>query len=783
MNTPIATRFPDVSCSRAQEIKYSWSEFFEKLEKVKDTLSKTSSPMIKLAKFGDDATTQGSLKHDANLVELLGIEGDYDNEVMFIDEACKLLEAHGIRAILHTSWTCTVDKPRWRVLAPLSKSMPKESHYGLVARLNGALGGVLAGESFTLAQGYFIGKNPDQPYTCIPTFGDPYGGKCIDQLEHLDLIALGKHEVRKAFSSTISSNPFEPKNWLTELLAGEDVNGNALRLVGRMVAKGHDEQTIYDTFEGWKDELINARGEERVADLFGGELDRMIKGARDKGFAPTSVSDLEKLIDDGIEPDVLILQIAEARLSNIIEENLLKKIKDKFSISLKALRADLNRHKQANEAGNDQLAYANRIIQEFGSLNILYAQLSFWKWDPTGLWRQIDDRELKVIAHEIIRSTGGQVSRNLVDGVIDLIKTEVHVNDTGLFNQQVGTFVNTKNCTLVLEDCEWKPRPPRREDYITVQLPIAYDPEAKCPRFLQFMDEIFDGDTDKEAKISCVLQAIGYSLTTDTKYEKFILLIGSGANGKSVLLSVLESLVGSKLVSAVQPSQFDNRFQRAHLAGKLINIVTEIAEGAEIADAQLKAIVSGELTTAEHKLKPPFDFNPYATCWFGTNHMPHTRDFSEALFRRAIILKFNNKFNEESAKCDPDLKEKLKQELPGILNTALNAYALLGLIGGFTTPKESKEAAKEWRLESDQVAQFFEDKCMFQSHSLVESSEIYMKYKSWANSAGINRIMGRKGFTDRLVRLGATLVRGTGGKRMIAGVSMQITVYDVDSIV
>jgi phage/plasmid-associated DNA primase len=131
-----------------------------------------------------------------------------------------------------------------------------------------------------------------------------------------------------------------------------------------------------------------------------------------------------------------------------------------------------------------------------------------------------------------------------------------------------------------------------------------------------------------------------------------------------VLLSVLAALLGQHNVAAVQPSQFDNRFQRAHLHGKLANIVTEIAEGAELADAALKAIVSGELTTAEHKHKPPFDFQPFATCWFGTNHMPHSRDFSDALFRRAIVLTFNRKFY--GTDRDEGLKEKLFAELPGI---------------------------------------------------------------------------------------------------------------------
>jgi putative DNA primase/helicase len=85
---------------------------------------------------------------------------------------------------------------------------------------------------------------------------------------------------------------------------------------------------------------------------------------------------------------------------------------------------------------------------------------------------------------------------------------------------------------------------------------------------------------------------------------------------------------------------------------------------AMMADAEIKAITSGELITAEHKNKPPFDFSPFATCWFGTNHMPHTRDFSDALFRRALILTFNRVFAEHER--DPKLKEKLIAELEGI---------------------------------------------------------------------------------------------------------------------
>jgi putative DNA primase/helicase len=250
------------------------------------------------------------------------------------------------------------------------------------------------------------------------------------------------------------------------------------------------------------------------------------------------------------------------------------------------------------------------------------------------------------------------------------------------------------------------------------------------------------------------------------------MLIGSGANGKSVLLNVLSALVGLKQTCAVQPTQFENRFQRGHLQGRLANIITEIAEGAEIADAQLKSLVSGEMTTAEHKHKDPFDFIPYAKHWFGTNHLPHTRDFSDALFRRAIIVTFNNKF--EGDKRDVHLADRLKAELPGILNLALAGLQRLIENNTFTTSASSIEIIKQWRVEADQVAQFVAEECESGTKCRIASAVLYRGYQSWADAAGVRRTLNRNNFTNRLGRLGFKPGRGTGGQRMIEGIQMRV---------
>lgn len=141
----------------------------------------------------------------------------------------------------------------------------------------------------------------------------------------------------------------------------------------------------------------------------------------------------------------------------------------------------------------------------------------------------------------------------------------------------------------------------------------------------------------------------------------------------------------------------------------------------------MKGIVSGEPSIVEHKHKDPFMMRPFSTCWFGTNHMLHTIDFSDALFRRALVVSFNNTFKPELGNCDPNLKEKLLDELSGILNIALSAYA--NAIGnGFTMPLSCCESTKEWRLEADQVAQFVDERCKKVSGYEVTIGEAFNAY-------------------------------------------------------
>jgi putative DNA primase/helicase len=151
---------------------------------------------------------------------------------------------------------------------------------------------------------------------------------------------------------------------------------------------------------------------------------------------------------------------------------------------------------------------------------------------------------------------------------------------------------------------------------------------------------------------------------------------------------------------------------------------------------------------------------PYATCWFGTNHLPHTRDFSEAFFRRAIVLDFNRVFGEREK--DPHLLDKLTTELSGILNLCLDAYAS-ALVSGFTDPPSSKLTKQKWRLETDQVQQFVSESCLVDPSYTTKSSSLYSTYKCWALDNGIKKTLGSRTFAERLDIIGYGRVRRNDG--------------------
>jgi hypothetical protein len=150
--------------------------------------SKADLPLLKLGVFGNQKNAKGWYRHDENLRAIFGVECDYDGEQLSLEAAARLLRKAGVACLLYTTPSHTLAKPRWRVLAPCTNGCDPSERACYVARINGALGGVLKGESFALSQIFYFGgiEGQAQPQTIL------VDGAFIDNLSRLDVGAIGK---------------------------------------------------------------------------------------------------------------------------------------------------------------------------------------------------------------------------------------------------------------------------------------------------------------------------------------------------------------------------------------------------------------------------------------------------------------------------------------------------------------------------------------------------------------------------------------------------------------
>lgn len=150
------TQFSGAGSRRQLRHAVSLRQFAETIAATR-AAAKSALPWLKLATFGDVPTPKGALRHDANLTGIDGVEGDYDGGTVSVAEAVERLRAANLAAVVYTTPSHTAEAPRWRVLCPSSRPLSPDARDALTERVNGALGGILAPESFTRSQAYYFG--------------------------------------------------------------------------------------------------------------------------------------------------------------------------------------------------------------------------------------------------------------------------------------------------------------------------------------------------------------------------------------------------------------------------------------------------------------------------------------------------------------------------------------------------------------------------------------------------------------------------------------------------
>ena len=261
-----------------------------------------------------------------------------------------------------------------------------------------------------------------------------------------------------------------------------------------------------------------------------------------------------------------------------------------------------------------------------------------------------------------------------------------------------------------------------------IRLPVEYDPEAKAPRWEQFLNEVVDKKYHTSIK-----RFVGYALYPDilSNLKSVSVLLGEGSNGKSVFIRAIESIFGRENVSHVNLQDLSRRFDKASLEKKLLNIAGDLPRDGIRSTGEFKQITGGDTVKVEKKYKDPYDAIIYAKHIFSANELPPTSDKTYAFYRRWMIFIFPHTFKEDEA--DPRLLEKLLNELPGIFNWVLEGFKELKENGftGFGYPHTIEEVADMYELASNSLARFINEECEEAPGEIITFTEFYKLYYAY----------------------------------------------------
>lgn len=288
-------------------------------------------------------------------------------------------------------------------------------------------------------------------------------------------------------------------------------------------------------------------------------------------------------------------------------------------------------------------------------------------------------------------------------------------------------------------------------------MPFAYEHNAEPDRLIEFFDEVFRDDPDIVEKVELVQEYAGLALLGNvTDYQCALVLKGAGANGKSVLVSVLEACFPPGSTSAIPPQDWANEYRAAMISGKRLNVVSELPESDILRSETFKAIITGDSTTGRHIRESPFTFRARAGHLLAANRLPSTDDSSWGFWRRLVVLVFNRIFEE------PEQNKHLADEIIEHERPVIVAWLIEGALralrqGRLTIPSSSANAIAEWKKFADSVRAFVEECCtpLPQGAPLDQGTpakQLYRTFCVWCEDNGHRPVASNK-FGARLALL------------------------------
>jgi P4 family phage/plasmid primase-like protien len=345
-------------------------------------------------------------------------------------------------------------------------------------------------------------------------------------------------------------------------------------------------------------------------------------------------------------------------------------------------------------------------IRAFGPLAVGPAK-TLWSYSD-GYWKQ-DGQD------QVILRAGKE-------NIVHFIKVEEpEIKDLGPLD-----YLNLKNGMLNWRTGEITPHDPKY--FSAVQIPYAWNPDAKCPTVGAFIEKAIHSDL-----IDLIWEIIGICIYTGIGFQIAILLYGEGRNGKGTILRLIEKLIPAEFVAHVELQNLQkDKFAKAQLFGKILSIVGDMSSKTLYDPTVFKQITGQDTISAEFKYGNAFSFTSQATLLFAANKLPVPDDTSRGFFERILIVPFD-KMSLEKHEVDDSIEPRMHLELEGVLVKAVEGLRRAKERGSFMYVQRCQDALERYKWDSLNLLPWWTSKIEFTgiSNDRVTRTSLYDSYSKW----------------------------------------------------
>ena len=447
--------------------------------------------------------------------------------------------------------------------------------------------------------------------------------------------------------------------------------------------------------------------------------------------------------------------------------------------AVKCLKSAFSRFKPKPKNPTD-VGNAERLIATYGNdIRYVYEYRSWIHWDDN-IWVTDENGHMDRLAKQVAKSIFLEVedeqdedlkkrlahhalsseSLKRLSSMIDVSTTEIGITISQSTLDNDKYLLGVKNGIIDLKTGNLLPS--TKSQMITKRANVEYDADAKCPVWENALSQMMAGDQDV---VEYLQRAVGYSLTGDTREHILFFLHGFGENGKSVFINIIQKLLNdyaaqTPVSTIMKKAKGSIPNDIARLKGARFVSTTETEEDSHISDAEVKHMTGGDTVTARYLHKEFFEFIPQFKLWISGNYKP-TLGEDHGIWRRVILVPFEVTFDAKTR--DDQLEDKLTNELPGILN-----WAIEGCLNWqnqslkVNPPKKIADATNEYKSDNDRIDSWTYICCKKDPSFSAKSSELYESFRNWATANG-EPGMSHRTFSQKMVERRYTKKRTSAG--------------------